>query len=83
MNSNRPALLMALLSLGCASGCTTPPRADPPVQVVDACPRPPSLPEELTRPLEANFLQRTESSLTNYFSLELKPTRSLGSGTSR
>jgi hypothetical protein len=83
MTSSKPALLMALLSLTLAAGCTTAPRNEqPPVQVVETCAKPPPLPEELLKPLRTDYLERIERSLTNYFSLELKPTKQLGSAIS-
>lgn len=82
MNSNKQKLLMlACLALP-ASGCMSLPQSAPPVQVVETCPRAPHLPQELTEPLP-DFLNEISSTLTDFYGLELKPTKQLGSVTSR
>lgn len=83
MNSRRLATLTATLLLTLASGCSSLRGNElPPVQVVETCPAAPDLPAELTEPLP-NFLSEINTSLTDYFSLELKLTKRLGSVTSR
>lgn len=82
MNSNGHARMMSALLLTLASGCSgSLPRNDPPVQVVQTCPKPPALPDELKAPLP-NFRQQIESSLTDFYSSETPPTKPSGSVTS-
>lgn len=81
---NKPVLAMLLSSLTLVSACSALPKsALPPVLGAETCPRPPQLPEELLLPMQENFLSGISSSLTDYFSLELKPTKQLGNATSR
>lgn len=58
-----PAAILLMLASGCASSSKV---ELPPVQVVQACPKPVEIPARLSTPIEPEFLKRLEALLTEF-----------------